>query len=185
MKTLLNIPSRLAAFSAMAASAAMATAGIIALTHEQSGQTTIQGTIEHIHIGLFTTSVLLVILPIAYLASRAGKPKVAYVATFAALTLAVLTVYSNVTGEDASFFFAIAGPTNLAIFASLIVIGRGLYVEGLVAKPLAFLLPASWIFFLQGHDVGGPIITAGIWLTVGWLILNEQLGVRRLQPATA
>src|SRR3954452_4094681 len=169
MKTLLNIPTRLAAYSAMAASAAMATAGTIALTHEQSGQTTIIGAIEHVHIGLFTASVLLLIAPLAYLAARADKPKVAVVSTAACVALAILTISSNVTGEDASFFFAIAIPANLAIFGSLIVVGRSLYRSGQIAKPMAFALPMSWIFFLQGHDVGGPLVTAGIWLPVGWM----------------
>ena len=180
MKTLLNIPTRLAAYSAMAASAAMATAGTIALAHEQSGQTTIIGAVEHVHIGLFTTTVVLMIAPLAYLAARAGKPKVAVVTTVACVALAILTISSNVTGEDASFFFAIAGPTNLAIFGSLIVIGRSLYRSGQISKLMAFALPASWIFFLQGHDIGGPLVTAAIWLTMGWMILNEQLSTSRV-----
>ncbi|MGH2960404.1 MAG: hypothetical protein ACRDKE_12420 [Solirubrobacterales bacterium] len=179
MKSLTNIPSRVAALSAFAASTAMVVGGTIALTHEQSSQTTIQGTLEHIHIGMFTATQLFLIAPILYLAGRAGKEKWGIAAAVAGVILSALTISSNVTGEDASFFFAVAGPTNLTIFASLIAIGVGLYKKGLVDKWLAIALPATYFVFLPGHDVGGPFLTAACWITVGWMIGNDALEARR------
>jgi hypothetical protein len=178
MKSLTNIPSRVAALSAFAASTAMVIAGTIALTHEQSGQSTVVGTIEHVHLGAFTAIQLCLILPILYLAGRAGKEKWGIAAAVAGVALSALTVYSNVTGEDASFFAAVAGPTNLTIFASLIAIGVGLYRNGLVEKWLAVALPATYFLMLPAHDIGGPFLTAACWITFGWMIANDTLQAR-------
>lgn len=178
MKSLTNIPSRAAALSAFAASTAMIVAGTIALTHEQSSQSTIVGTIEHIHIGMFTAIQMFLILPILYLSGRAGKEKWGVGAAVAGVLLSALTVYSNITGEDASFFAAVAAPTNLAIFASLIAIGVGLYRKGLVEKWLAIALPATYFLMLPAHDIGGPFLTAACWITLGWMIANDTLQAR-------
>jgi hypothetical protein len=156
----------------------MVVAGTIAITHKQSGQTTIIGAIEHVHIGMFTATQLFLIAPILYLAGRAGKEKWGVAAAVAGVVLSALTIYSNVNGKDASFFFAIAGPTNVTIFASLIAIGIGLYKKGLVEKWLAIALPATYFVFLPGHDIGGPFLTAACWITVGWMIANDALEAR-------
>lgn len=185
MNKFTNIPTRVAASSAIAASIAMVVAGLIAISHEQSSQETIVGTIEHIHIGLFTAVQLLLVAPVLYLTRLAGKQKFGFVAAVAGLVLAGLTVSSNIMGEDASFFFAIAIPTNLSIFAAMIAIGRGLYKRELIGKFLAFAFPLSYMAFLQGHDAGGPILTGALWMWVGWSLLNEQLAVVPRRPGLA
>jgi hypothetical protein len=156
----------------------MVVAGTIAMTHSQSSQTTIEGTIEHVHIGMFTATQLFLILPILYLAGLAGKEKWGVVSAVAGVALSALTVYSNITGEDASFFAAVAGPTNLIIFATLIAIGIGLYKNQLVEKWLAIALPLTYFLMLPAHDIGGPFLTAATWITVGWMIANDTLHAR-------
>lgn len=169
------ITSRLAAPAAMASSAALAVAGIIQITDTQSSQTTSVG-IEHVSLAAFSLNAL-VLIPVAlHLARLAGGSRGGVVASVGLAALTVLTIISNVRGEDPSFFPAVAIPSNLLWLGGFVAIGIALKRSGRVPAAIAVGLPITWFFMLPLSMVGGGLVAAAYWLVVGWLVMHGELG---------
>jgi hypothetical protein len=177
MNSLTHISPRFAAVTAIAASVAFSVLGIIHLTDDQSGETTTVG-IEHVSLGGLTAGLVLLIPVVLLLGRLAGRPRLAAVPVAGMLGLAILTVISNVRGEDPSFFAAVAIPTNLLWFGGFVALAVALRRSGRVPQAMAIALPFTWVLTLPGSNVGLSIVGGAYWLIVGWLLLHDQLAVR-------
>lgn len=165
---------RLAAPAAMAASVALAVGGVIQITDEQSGESTIVG-IEHVSIGALSLALILLVPVVLRLAAIAGRSRGALVACTGMTVLAALTVVSNVRGSDPSFFAAVAAPANLLWFGGFVALGVALKRSGRVPAAVAIGLPLTWILCLPLSVVGGGIAAGAYWLAVGWMLRHERL----------
>src|SRR4051794_28015712 len=87
------------------------TQGVIAVTHEPSGNHTVVGAIEHIQLATLTLSALAMIPVVRRLGALAGAPRAALLALAGANTVGVLCVVSNINSGDPSFFDAVAPPS--------------------------------------------------------------------------
>lgn len=179
----LNSPliRRLAAPAAMASAVALAVSGVIQITDEQSGQSTIRG-IEHVSIGALTVACLLLVPVVLRLAQIAGRSRGAIAASAGMTVLGLLTIVSNVRGEDPSFFAAVAVPTNLLWLGGFVALGVALKRSGRVPAAIAIGLPVTWILTLPLSVAGGAIAAGAYWLVVGWMLRHERLERR---PAVA
>jgi hypothetical protein len=182
MSTPSNALTRFASLCAMGASAALAVYGILQITDEQSSQTTVVG-VEHVTLaGLTATLVLL--LPMTILLGRiVGRPRFAAIAMTGMTALALLTVVSNVRGEDPSFFAAVAIPSNLLWFGGWTALAVALKRSGRVPSAVAIGLPITWVLSLPLSQVGASIIAAAYWLVVAWLVANDELARREAVTA--
>jgi hypothetical protein len=169
MQTNTNISTRTAALAAMAAGVVIGVGGILQLTDAQSGESTTVG-IEHLGLATFTGLLLLLVPVVLYLGRLAGRPRIATVAVIGQVALALLTVISNIRGEDPSFFPAVAAPANLAIFAGLVTIAVSLKRRGALPKAMAVGLGVVWIVTLPLSNLGGMVLAGGYWLALGWLL---------------
>jgi hypothetical protein len=166
---------RTAALAAMAAGVVFAVGGFIQLTDSQSSQTTVVG-IEHLGLATFTAYLVLLIPVVAFLAKLAGRTRVPVAVPIAGLAcLALLTVTSNVRGEDLGIFPFIAIPTNLMIFAGLIALGVALKRNGTFPRAMAIALPLTWIFGLPLSSVGGMVVAGAYWFALGWMLDRGEL----------
>ena len=61
--------------------------------------------------------------------------------------------------------------------------------NGTLSRPMAIMLPLTMVFFLPLSAVGGSLVAGAYWLTLGWLVDNDQLhraaGRTAPQPAAA
>jgi hypothetical protein len=181
-----NISTRTAAAAAMAAGVVTSVFGILSITDPQSGESTTVG-IEHVILGGLTAALLLLIPVVLHLGRLAGRPRAAAAAVSGQAALAVLTVISNVRGEDPSFFAAVAGPSNLLILGGLIVLAVALKRGGALPGLLAIGLPLSWVLTLAMGGVFAPIAGA-YWLAIGWMLRHGELprpGIGATEPARA
>ena len=184
MNNYTNISSRTAAKAAMAAGVVIAVGGIIQVTDTQSGEGTTVG-IEHVGLGTLTAVLVLLIPAVLHLGRLAGRPTAAKVAVTGQVGLAVLTLISNVRGEDPSFFAAVAGPTNLLIFGGLVVLAVALKRNGSLPTPMAVGLGLVWILTLPLSSVGGMVVAGGYWFAVGWILEHGRAAAPERRPHRA
>jgi hypothetical protein len=181
-----NISSHTAAAAAMAAGALAGVFGILSISDSQSAENTTVG-IEHVILGGLTLYIVALVPVALYLGRQAEMPKAAAALVTGQVGLAVLTIISNVRGEDPAFFDAVAAPTNLLILGGLIALAVGLKRRGVLSTALAVALPFSWILTLGGGGVFAPVAGA-YWLAVGWMIQHGELpraGMSRGEHARA
>ena len=181
MTALSNIHRRLAVAGAAVASAALAVGGILQLTDEQSGQTTVVG-VEHVTLGAFTVTLIALIPVVLAFAQIAGRVWPGRIATAGLAVLAALTTISNVRGEDPSFFPPVAVVSNLLIVAGLIALAVTLTRSGRFPKALAIALPVTWVFALPLSAIGGGLAASAYWLVVAWLLQQDELPRRTSSP---
>jgi hypothetical protein len=128
--------------------------------------------IEHVLLAGVTAALVLLIPVVLHIGRIAGRPRAAAVAVVGQGALAVITVTSNVRGEDLSIFPAVAGPANLAIFGGFIVLGIALRRQLRASMVLAAGLPLSWVAVFPLSRFGGPIFAAAYFATLGYLLLT-------------
>jgi hypothetical protein len=167
--------TRFTATSAMIAGIALAVTGVIIVTDTQSSQSTVVG-IEHVSLGALCLACVAMIAPFRYLARLVGANKAAAVAPVGLVALALISVISNIRGEDLSIFPAVAGPANLMIFCGFVAVGIGLRRRAQLPLALAIGLPVSWVLTIPASDIGGGVFAGGFWITVAYLIANQCLG---------
>jgi hypothetical protein len=178
-----TLTSRPIGAAALLAAAAIGTTGIIQVTHEPSGESTVVG-IERVSIGGLTL-MLLALIPVVLALGRAvGRPRFAAVAIAGQVALAALTVVSNMRGEDPAIFAAVAIPSNLLWFGGWVALGVALKRSGLVPALIAIGLPIAWLLALPLSHFGGALLSAAYWATFAWLALHGEL-LRRRVPALA
>lgn len=167
MKQLIDPSPRLAAVGAAIAALASAVVGVIQITHEQSGDSSVVGAVEHLMLVAFSITLIALIPAAAFLARRAaGTAKPGYVVAVAAVLLAALATVSNVRGEDPSYFAAVAAPTNLAIFGAFVAIGVMAYRRGFRPRWIAIGLPLIQLAAIPLSQVGGGLLAAAFWAGV-------------------
>lgn len=176
--------TRTAALAAKAAGVVIAVGGIIQLTDSASGETTTVG-IEHLGLATFTALLVLLIPVVLHLGRLAGRNRVAAMAICGQVALAVLTVISNVRGEDLSIFPAVAVPSNLLILGGLVTLAVSLRRRELLSKPFAVGLALVWIVTLPLSNFGGMVLAGGYWLALGWMLEHGQLRRPAIAPARA
>jgi hypothetical protein len=182
-----RITTRLASAGAIAASIALGVQGVIQITDEQSGQSTVVG-VEHVTLAGLTATLLCLIPAVVLLGRIAGRPRAAAISCTGQVVLALLTVVSNVRGEDPSFFAAVAIPSNLLWFGAWVALAVALKRGRLVPAAVAVGLPLSWIFALPLSSLGGSLVAGAFWLTVGWMLGHDALqrrGAPHAEPARA
>lgn len=181
MTVLSNIHRRLAVAGAALASASLAVGGILQLTDEQSGQTTVVG-VEHVTLGALTVTLIALIPVVLAFARIAGRAWPGRTSTAGLLVLAALTTISNVRGEDPSFFPPVAVVSNLLIVVGLVGLAVTLTRSGgRFPKALAIALPVTWVFVLPLSAIGGGLAASAYWLVVAWLLHQGELP-RRTSP---
>lgn len=175
MNRITNPSPRTAAFGAAVAAIASTVGAAFQLTHEQSSASTVVGTAEHIAITAFSVLLLATVPVTAYLARRVRVTKPAVFAIAGAFALASLAVISNVRGEDASFFAAVAIPSNLAILGGWIGIAVAGNRTGNVPRPVAIGLPLVLIVSIPLSALGGGLIAAAYFAGVAvWATKADQ-----------
>ncbi len=177
----LNPTNRFAGAGAALAAVTAGAGAVIQLTHEQSGESTTIGAVEHVAASLFSVMLLALIPAVAFLARRAtGSVRPAVPVAVAGTVLSALAVSSNVMGEDASFFGFVAAPCLLTLLVSFTVIAvRGVRM-GRVPKPLAVGLPLVLIVSIPLSPLGGGLLAAGYWAA-----LAAYAGREERRPAAA
>ena len=176
-----HIIRRLAAPAAMAAAVANSVSGVIQITDEQSGESTVVG-IEHVSLAALTLACILIVPAVLRLAQIAGRSRGAVAASTGLVALSSLMVVSNVRGEDPSFFAAVAVPSNLLWLGGFVALAVALKRSARVPAAIAIGLPLSWILTLPLSALGGGIAAGAYWLVVGWMLRHERLERR---PAAA
>jgi hypothetical protein len=166
--------TRFTSASAMVAGVALAVAGVIIVADTQSSQSTVVG-IEHVSLGGLSLACLAMIAPFRYLARLAGADKATVVATVGLVLLSLVSLVSNIRGEDLSIFPAVAGPANLMIFGGFVAVGIGLHRRARLPLALAIGLPFSWILTIPASEIGGCVFAGGFWMAVAYLIANQGL----------
>jgi hypothetical protein len=171
--------------TAIAAGIALAVSGIIQVTDTPSGETTVVG-IEHVSLGAFTAALVLMIPAVLRLGALAARGRMATLAVGGQVALALLTITSNVSGEDLGIFPAVAAASNLAIFAGFVALAIALRRGGHLPQALAIGVPLSWIAALPMSSIGGTVLAGGFWIVLGYLIATESLEqLGRAVPRTA
>ena len=87
--------------------AALAVAGVIQITDEQSSESTTTG-IEHVSLGALSIALILLVPAVLRLAQIAARSRAAIAASTGLVALASLMAISNVRGSDPSFLAAVA-----------------------------------------------------------------------------
>jgi hypothetical protein len=176
MNQLTDPSPRLAAAGAAIAAVASAVGGVIQLTHEQSGETTVVGAVEHLMLVAFSAMLIGLVPAAMFLARRvAGSAKPGVIIGVAAVLLAVLATISNVKGDDPSFFAAVAVPTNLAIFGSVVAIGNRGFRRGFEPRWIAVGLPLVQLAAIPLSSLGGGLLAAAYWAGVAaWAASTES-----------
>ena len=155
------------------------------LAHTPSGETTLEGTLEHLNIISLVVN-LLVLMPVTVAIGRlAQSPRATRVAVTGMAALAAVCATSAINSGDLSFFPAVAIPANLMWFGGWIALGVGLFRGGVVERRYAIALPLVWVALLPFSQVGGAIVAA-----VLLVVVTRRLGLlgrpgRAPVPATA
>lgn len=176
VKTLVSKPVAVASSATIAVAAAVS--GIIAITHEQSSESTIVG-IEHVSISCLTLTLLLMVPVLIHLAQISGRPLGARLAAVGCVVLAVLSTSSNIMGEDASFFAVVAAPSNLLIMAGLIITAVALRRHTTAPLALAVGLPLMWIAALPLALLGGGLLVSAYWIALAWNLNHDRINPAR------
>ena len=184
MTALSNIHRRLAVAGAAVASAALAVGGILQLTDEQSGQTTVVG-VEHVTLGAFTVTLIALIPVVLAFAQIAGRVWPGRIATAGLVVLAALTTISNVRGEDPSFFPPVAVVSNLLIVAGLIALAVTLTRSGRFPKALAIALPVSLLACGGKPPAKKPVVDEETKVEPPHKETEEDRAAKRLEAAHA
>jgi hypothetical protein len=174
--------TKLAAASSIAAGVAWFIAGPLQLAGINEHETQVVTTGEHILIGLFSLAMYLTIPAILALGEQAGRVVAARVAGTGVGFVASAAVYSNINGEDAAWFPAVAIPGNLAWLVGSIIVAIGLRKAG-ASKAVAIGMPLTVVFALPLSAVGGGIIAGAYWIAVGSLLYTGNLFERRAAGA--
>ena len=175
---------KLAAASAIAAGVAWFISGPLQLAGINEHETQVVTTGEHILIGLFSLAMVLTIPGILALGAKAGRVVAARTAGTGIGFVAAAAVYSNINGEDAAWFPAVAVPGNLAWLVGSIVVAVGLRKAG-ASKVVAIGLPLTVVFALPLSAVGGGIIAGAYWMAMGSLLYTGNLTERHPAGAAA
>lgn len=168
---------------ALVTAAALAVTGVLQIVDEQSSESTTHGTVEHVMLALFTVTLLAQVPALLRLGELAGRVP-SLIASAGSVVLGLLGTVSNVRGEDPSFFAAVAAPANLVWFAGLVALAVVLFRRGAVARPVAVVLPFTYLCTIPLAQLGAGLLGAVLWIVVVRLALSaEAAPVRRLQAA--
>ena len=178
---------RLAALAAMAGGSAWIVTGAIHLTAGDEVHTgsTVETTIAHVMLGLFSLALVLTVPIVLALARQARTPRPGYVAAVGQVALAIAATVSNIVGHDPTFFLVVAPIANAMWFFGTIGLSVSLYRAGAVTKPVAFALPAVQLFCLPLSVAGGGLVGGAILIAVGYLMSVGALRRREVSPAIA
>ena len=124
-----TIHPRLTAFAAMAGGAMAAAAGVLQATGLDWEGTAVTTAPQHVCMALFAASLVLTIPTVLALAEQAvGRLRIGRFGIVAGqLAVATAATVSNIRGEDASWFPAVAGPANLVWALGSIALAVALY----------------------------------------------------------
>lgn len=172
----------------IAAAALFVSQAAFQLAHTPSGETTLEGTLEHLNIISLVVN-LIVLMPATVAIGRlAQAPRATRAALTGMAALAAICTASAVNSGDLSFFPAVAIPANLMWFGGLIAFGVGLFRAGVVERRYAIALPLVWVALLPFSQVGGAIVAAVLLIVVtrrlGLLALSRGLRGDSSQWAT-
>lgn len=177
---------RLAAFAAMAGGSAWIVTGAIHLTAgDEVHKDTVETTLAHVMLGVFSVALLLTVPAVLALARKARTPRPGYVAAAGQVALAIAATTSNVAGEDPTFFLVVAPIANAMWFFGTIGLAVSLYRAGAISKQIAFALPAIQLFCLPLSVAGGGIVGGAIWIAVAYLMSVDALRGRQISAAVA
>lgn len=155
------------AVATLVAAAAFAVGAVIQLTHEQSGETTIHGAIEHIEIGALSLVLIALIPVVLMLGELAGTPRRAYVAVTGMVALALVATASNINGDDFAIFPFVAAPANLLWLGGFIALAVGLRKNTTLSLGLVVGLPLTWFAALMLSPFGGGLLAAAYFVALG------------------
>lgn len=183
----LNPSPRFASLAAAVTAVTAAVGAVIQLTHEQSGESTTIGAVEHVAASMFSVMMLALIPAVAFLARRAtGDVRPAIPVAVAGTALSVLGLSSNIMGEDASFFGFVAAPSLLVMLGSFTVIAVKGSRMGQVPKALAIGLPLMLVASISLSPLGGGLLAAGYWAALAaFAVRGEQRPAVEPVAATA
>jgi hypothetical protein len=182
-----TIHPRLTAFAAMAGGAMAVAAGALQATGLDWEGTAVNTAPQHACMALFAASLLLTIPAVLALAEQAvGKLRIGrYGIVAGQLAVATAATVSNIRGEDASWFPAVAGPANLVWALGSIALAVALYRTARVPRGVALGLVVAYLGTIPLSMVGGGILAGSYWLAVGYLLSHGALERRALEPAAA
>ncbi|MFD0733689.1 hypothetical protein [Planotetraspora mira] len=125
--------------------------------------------LEHLSLGLFAVSLILLVPGLIALARHGGRAALAGAATISVghVLLAFGATSSNLHGEDYPWFVFVAIPANLAMLAGGIVMAVSLWRTGHVPRLVAAILPLLWFFEIILSQLGGSLVAGVYWLVVG------------------
>lgn len=175
-----SLTDRVAGRVTVLAGAAIAAGGAIQATRPDIDETRVETFTEHLLISLFAVGAALLVPATLALGRRAGTRLASRAAAAAAtgqVILAAAATWSNVTGDDAAWFPAVASVTNLMWLGGWIVIAVGLRRAGAVPRAVAFGIPLSWAVALPLSRFGGGLLAGGFWIAVGVALAAGTLGV--------
>lgn len=180
----------LAPAAAMTGGALMAAAGALQATGLDWNENAVRTTAQHVSLGLFSGS--LVLLAIAAVAlSRYAGPRgrfAAYAIASAQVVIAVASTISNIRGIDAAWFDPIAAVSNAAWLAGSIALAVSLYRARRLPPFFSVGVALVYIATIPLSMFGSGIVAGAYWMAVGRFVLAEGdlvAGVAERSPAAA
>jgi len=177
---------RLTALAAMAGGAMAAAVGALQASGlDWDDGSKVETVPQHVTLGLFAAALVLTIPAVLALAEyadgrlRAGR----YGIVAGQFAVAAAATVSNIRGDDASWFPAVAGPGNFVWVAGSIALAIALYRTARVPRPVAVGLVVAYIGTIPLSMIGGGIIAGAYWLAVGYLLSHGAIERRALEPA--
>jgi hypothetical protein len=176
---------RLTALAAMAGGAMAAASGALQASGLDWDGSKVETVPQHVALGLFAAALVLTIPAVLALAGyadgrlRAGR----YGIVAGQFAVAAAATVSNIRGDDASWFPAVAGPANLVWVAGSIALAIALYRTARVPRPVAVGIVGAYIGTIPLSMIGGGIIAGSFWLAVGYLLSHGAIERRALEPA--
>ena len=139
---------------------------VVQLTHTPSGESTLEGVLEHVNILSLTVTLLAMAPAVVAIGRQAGAPRATRVALTGMAALGALCASSAANSGDFGFFPAVAIPANLMWFGGFIALGVALFRAGVVERRYAIALPLVWVMLLPFSAMGGALVAAALWVAV-------------------
>ena len=157
---------------------------IVQLTHTPSGESTLEGTLEHVQVVSLAVTLAAMAPAVVAIGRRAGAPRAARITLIGMAALGALCLSSAANSGDFWFFPLVAIPANLMWFGGFIAFGVTLFRTGAVERRYAIALPMVWFALLPLSALGGGIVAAALWVAVTHRLVLLAAS-RRLTVATA
>jgi hypothetical protein len=178
----LSTPNKLAGAAAVVSGLTWFIVGPLQLAGINEHETKVVTTGEHILISMFSFAMVLMVPALIALGNRAGKPIAGRAAGTGVSLVAAAALYSNINGEDAAWFPAVAVPGNLAWLVGGIIVAVGLRKAG-ASKLTSIGLALTPVFTLPLSAVGGTLVAGVIWMAIGSLLYTGHLSEQRTPAA--